>query len=115
MNNSRALPEGTFSTWGDTVIVAVTGTCTLADVYPAADAVMVDTPTLCPTTCGCTAGDVAPAATNTLLVGRITQLVSLLVSVTTTPPAGAGVPRMIGNGADSPSGTARFGSVIEVP
>src|SRR4051794_28173998 len=114
MCNSRALPTGTFTT-GSTVIVAVTATSTLAEVYPGADAVIVAAPTLCPTTCGWTAGDIAPAATKTLLVGTITWLVLLLVSVTTTPPAGAGVPRTIGNGADSPSGTDRFGSVIDVP
>src|SRR5437868_4145074 len=114
MCNSRALPAGMFNT-ESTVIVAVTATSTLADPYPGADAVTIAAPTLWPTTCGCTAGDIAPAATKTLLVGRTTRLVLLLVSVTTTPPAGAGVPRMIGNGADSPSGTDAFGSVIDAP
>src|SRR5882724_12440755 len=115
MCNSRALPAGISNPSGDTVMVAVTRTCTLAGEYPGADAVIVDSPTLNPTTCGCTPGYMAPAGTNTLPVEMVTRFVLLLVSVTTTPPAGAGVPRMIGNGADSPNGTDKFGRVIEVP
>src|SRR5713226_5068191 len=102
MLNNRELPTG-IAIVGGTVIVAVTGTSWLADRYPGADAVMVATPIFSAITWGCTAGTLAPAGMNTLPGDTSTFFVLLLVSVTVTPPAGAGVPSVTGNGADPPS------------
>src|SRR5947207_3262117 len=55
-----------------------------------------------PLTCGCVAGDVAPAAMKTLGVA-VTFEGSLLVSVRNTPPAGAAVANVSGNDVDCPS------------
>src|SRR5437763_1933035 len=64
---------------------------------------MVETPILSPTTLACTAGTVAPPELNTLPVDSATLFGLLLVNVTVTPPAGAGVCRAIGSGADAPN------------
>jgi len=57
-----------------------------------------------PVTCGCVVGVVAPAATSTVDV-TVTLDGSLLVKVTVTPPAGAGVVRVTASGPDCPTPT----------
>src|SRR5438045_1514042 len=102
MCNNCELPTGIASV-GGTVIVAVTGTCWLADRYPGADAVRVATPIFSPIAMACTAGTLAPPGINTLPGDTSTFFVLLLVNITVTPPAGAGVPSVTGNAADAPS------------
>jgi hypothetical protein len=60
---------------------------------------MVADPIPAPVTWGCVAGVVAPAAIKTL-GGTVTFEVSLLVSVTVTPPAGAVCDRVTAKGVD---------------
>jgi hypothetical protein len=69
-------------------------------MYPGAVAVMFADPTLTPLTWGCVVGVVAPAATVTLLVTETVDVL-LLVRVTVSPPAGAGVARVTGNEVDA--------------
>jgi hypothetical protein len=77
-------------------------TCTvwLADVYPDADALIVADPKLTPVTCGCEAGVTDPAPINTLSGATDTFEASLLLNVTVTPPAGAGVESVTGKATD---------------
>src|SRR3954453_20732678 len=65
---------------------------------------MLAVPAPTPVTTGCVDGVVAPSGTTTLGV-TVTFVVSLLLSETVTPPAGAGAERVMGNGADVPTGT----------
>ena len=67
-----------------------------------------------PVTCGCVAGVVAPAAMKTLGV-TVSFEVSPLASATVTPPAGAGVPKVIPNGTDCPNPTDRLAGKPIVP
>jgi hypothetical protein len=60
---------------------------------------MVTNPALMPVTCGCVAGDVVPPAINTFGV-TIALDVSLLFSVTVTPPAGAAPGKVTGSVTD---------------
>jgi len=62
-------------------------------------------PKLTPVTCGCVAGVVAPAAIVTVAGETVSFDVSLLASVTVTPPAGAGPGRVTGKGFDWPGDT----------
>src|ERR1700693_4170729 len=57
-------------------------------------------PRFTPVTCACTAGTVWPAEIATVPGETVTLLISLLTSATFTPPGGAGVPNVTGNGAD---------------
>ena len=59
----------------------------------------VTIPRLMPVTCGCVAGDAVPPAMKTLGV-TVTFEVSLLFSVTVTPPAGAGAGKVTAKAAD---------------
>jgi hypothetical protein len=67
--------------------------------------VIVASPTFSPNTWGCVAGVTAPVAIKTLFEERSTIAGSLLVTVTTSPPGGAGVPRVTASAADCPRGT----------
>ena len=51
-----------------------------------------------PVTVGCVPGDTCPAAMKTLGTEIVTLEVSLLLSATVTPPVGAAVPKVMGNG-----------------
>src|SRR5437016_3341372 len=62
---------------------------------------MVAEPAPIPDTSGCKLGAVAPPAI-TMLVVTVAFERSLLVSVTNTPPAGAGADRLTGNATDWP-------------
>jgi hypothetical protein len=77
-------------------------TCTslLSPSKPGDDAVIVAAPKLTPVTCGCTAGVVALKGMKTSLGVMMTFEGSLLASVTVTPPKGAPVAKLTGNGAD---------------
>ena len=93
--------------------VAFTCTVWLAGVYAGAVAVMFADPRPTPVTWGCVVGVVAPAGTVTLEV-TVTLEGSLLVKVTVTPPAGAGVERVTANGTDCPAPTVTLeANVIE--
>jgi len=70
-------------------------------------------PTFAPTTWGCVAGMVAPPAITTLDVTETAEL--LLVNVTVTPVAGAGVGREIANGVDCPSPRLTFAGIEMTP
>src|SRR5215472_16258189 len=72
-------------------------------------------PKLTPVTCGCVAGVVCPAAILTLAGDTVTLVVSLLLSVTVTPPAGAAVPRVIAKAADCPGATTTLEGKVMVP
>jgi hypothetical protein len=63
-------------------------------------------PKFTPLTCGCVAGVVCPAAILTVAGDTVTFVVSLLLSVTVTPPDGAGVPKVMVNAVDWPGPTA---------
>ena len=66
-----------------------------------------------PVTCGCEDGAVAPAGMNTPAGLTRIVVVLLLVKVSVTPPEGAGVPSLTGNGTVWPKGTVTTGSVID--
>ena len=85
---------------GEKLALAVTCTLWLAEVYPGAEALMLADPKLTPLTCGCVDGVVCPAAMLTLVGDTVTFVVSLLLRVTVTPPAGAAVPSVTANCAD---------------
>jgi hypothetical protein len=72
----------------------------VVDPKPGPEAVILADPTATPVTCGCTAGAVDPAAIDTLPGAMLTFVASLLVSVTVTPPTGAGLDKVTGKGAD---------------
>ena len=61
---------------------------------------MVADPNLAPATVGIMFDEVCPAAIVKLVGLTVTLEVSLLPSVTTTPPAGAGACKVTGNGPD---------------
>ena len=61
---------------------------------------MVADPKLTPVTCGCVAGVDCPAAILMVAGDTVNFEVSLLLSVTVTPPAGAGAGKVIVNVAD---------------
>jgi hypothetical protein len=66
---------------------------------------MLAEPILTPVTCGCVAGDVAPALTKTLVGATVAIALLLLESATVTPPAGAALDSVIGNTAALPIAT----------
>ena len=76
---------------------------------------MLADPKLTPLTCGCVSGVVLPAAIVTLEGEMFTRVVSLLLSVTVTPPAGAAVPSVTGNATDWPGGTVTWAGRLIVP
>src|SRR5207249_7125892 len=86
------------------VIASDTCICRLAVEYPGADAVTVENPSLAmvspPVIVGRVAGAVAPPAMKTLDGVTVNFEGSLLVSVTVTPPGGAGVDKLTGRGAE---------------
>jgi hypothetical protein len=69
---------------------------------------MLADPKLTPVTCGCTPGVVCPAATVTVGGEIVTFEASLLLSVTVTPPEGAGVPKTMENATDWLGPTVTF-------
>src|SRR3989442_15360757 len=69
---------------------------------------MLAVPKFTPTTCGFVAGVVCPAATTTPEGLTLTFEISLLDSVTVTPPDGAGVGKVTGKGVESPGPTVIF-------
>lgn len=79
--------------------ISLTWTWTLAGVKPGADAVMVADPGPMPLTSGYVAGNVFLAAMRTLGVTVAAEL-SLLVSETVAPPAGAGADTVSWSTAD---------------
>jgi hypothetical protein len=79
--------------------VAVTWTDLLSPSKPGADAVMVAVPKLTPATSGCVSGTIAPCGMKTL-GGTVATDSSLLASVIVTPPTGAELTRVTGNGTD---------------
>lgn len=81
------------------VTVAFTWTDCLALVKPVAEAVISAEPTFTPVICGWTVGVVAPCAMTTLEGDIETFFASLLDSDTVTPPAGAGLAKVIAKGA----------------
>ena len=68
-----------------------------------------------PVTCGCAAGVVCPAATVTLAGEIVTLVVSLLLKLTVTPPAGAAVPRVTAKAADWVGPTVTPDGSVMVP
>ena len=78
-------------------------------------ALMLADPKLTPVTCGCVAGVVCPAGMVTLTGEIVTLLLSLLDSVTVTPPDGAAVPNVIGNATDWLGPTAMLEGSVIVP
>ena len=66
---------------------------------------MLAVPKLTPVTCGAVAGCVDPAGIMTLAGETLTFVASLLVSVTVTPPVGAGVGNVTWKAADCPRAT----------
>ena len=61
---------------------------------------MLADPKFTPLTCGCVAGVVCPAAMLTVVGDTVTFVVSLLLSVTVTPPDGAAAGKVTVNAAD---------------
>ena len=84
-------------------MVSSAATVTLEEVpaKPWAAALTVTCPGFCPEICAPVAGVVKPAPINTLGV-TVTTLVSVLVRLIVTPPAGAGAARLTANGVDWP-------------
>jgi hypothetical protein len=82
-------------------------TCTLplAEAKPLAHAVMIADPILMPLTVGARLGVSAPCGMKMFSGATVTFEGSLLVSVMNTPPDGAAVTNVTGNGADSPGAT----------
>lgn len=79
---------------------ALTVTVALAPLKPEAEALIVADPNVTPVTWGCVFGVVAPCGMNTDAGDIVTFDVSLLERLTVTPPTGAPVTRVTGNGAD---------------
>jgi hypothetical protein len=73
---------------------------------------MLAVPRLTPVTCGCDAGVVSPARIVTDAGDTVTFVVSLLLSVTVTPPAGAGAGKVTVSAADCPRLTLMLGILI---
>ena len=82
-------------------------TCTsaLAGVKPYAAAVMIADPTPIPVTVGARLLTVAPSGMKIFAGATVTIEVSVLLSMTKTPPDGAGVANVTWNGADWPGAT----------
>src|SRR5579864_4847854 len=76
---------------------------------------MLAAPKFTPVTWGCAAGVVCPAAMVMLLGDIVTFVVSLLLSATVTPPAGAAVPRVTANAADWLGPTVTLEGSVMVP
>src|ERR1700680_3082257 len=77
---------------------------------------MVADPKLMPFTLGGTGGAVAPAGIKMFAGVTVSFEVSLLVSMRMTPPAGAAVANVTGNGTDWPGATVTLaGSMIPDP
>ena len=74
---------------------------------------IVAAPMFTPVTCGCEDGAVAPPGMNTLAGLTRTVVDLLLVNVSVTPPEGAGVPSLTGNGTAWPKGAVTTGSVMD--
>lgn len=92
------------------VIASPTWISSVAVVYPGADAVRIEKPSLemkpPAVIVGCVAGTVAPGAMKTVGGATVYFEGSLLVSVTVTPEGGAGVDKPIGSGTVLPIPTA---------
>jgi hypothetical protein len=88
-------------------------TCTLTGGNPLADAVIVADPALMPLTVGARPPAVAPCGMKMLSGATVTFEGSLLVSAMNTPPDGADVANVTGNGTDWPGATVTLaGSMI---
>ena len=83
----------------------VTCTCPLAGENPLATAEMIADPMLTPVTVGARLGVDAFCGIKIFSGAIVAFDGSLLVRVMNTPPAGAAVPNVTGNGADWPGGT----------
>ena len=68
-----------------------------------------------PVTCGCVAGVVAPAGMKTLAGVTVTLEVSVLLSVTVTPPAGASGDKATANTTDWPIPSVTFAGRLIPP
>jgi hypothetical protein len=88
--------------------VAVTDTDWVLELNPGAEALMLAFPMLTPVIWGCVTGAVWPWAMKTLGGDIVSREVFPLTSETVTPPAGAAVGRVTGNGADRPKPTVAF-------
>ena len=86
---------------GEKLMLPVTCTDLLVEVYAGALAVMLAVPRFLPVTCGATAGCVCPAGTVTV-AGETPTLRESLLKLTVTPPAGAAAGRVTWNAADWP-------------
>ena len=95
------------------MVGAFTVAVPLPEVKPTAEAVMLADPMPVPVNCGGVAGVVAPAAMVTVAGDTVTLVVSLLASVTVTPPAGAGADRVISRLAVRPRFTDALETVID--
>ena len=76
---------------------------------------IVADPKSTPVTCGGVVGLACPAAIVTLEGDIVTLEVSLLASVTVTPPLGASVPNVTEKAADWPGATVMLGGSRIVP
>jgi hypothetical protein len=85
--------------WGERLRLPDARTVWRARPKPGAVAVMSAEPRLTPVTWGCTAGVVEPTGMVTVPGEMETLVASLLVRVTTTPPAGAGADKVTGKAA----------------
>ena len=85
--------------------VAVTRTVSLSPLRPKADAVIAADPKAIPVTIGEEGGVVAPSRIKTFAGDTVTFDVSLLLSETNTPPAGAGFMSVREIGANCPGST----------
>jgi hypothetical protein len=86
---------------GEKLMLPVTCTDLLVEVYAGALAVMLAVPRFWPVTCGATAGCVCRAAMVTV-AGETPTLGESLLKLTVTPPAGAATGRVTWNAADAP-------------
>ncbi len=93
--------------------LAMACTWPLPPVKPAAVALMFASPGATPLICGCTAGEVVPAAIMALAV-TVAFEASLDARVTMSPPAGAGVNKLTGNAALWPTVTVIFAGTLIV-
>ena len=82
-----------------------TVTSPLADANPEAEAVTMADPAAMPFTLGGALGIKPPCGMKMFAGDTVTFEGSLLVSVMKTPPAGAGLTKVTGNGAESPGAT----------
>jgi hypothetical protein len=91
--------------FGKKLSVAITRTVLLSPLRPKADAVMLEDPKATPVTIGEVFGVVAPSKISTFAGDTVTFDVSLLLSETNTPPAGAGLRSVRDIGANAPGST----------